>query len=258
MTTVDLSSSPVLRKLVEGLRGALGDELVSVVLYGSAARGDYEASTSDLNVLIVVSDLTPRTLERLSGPVRRWERSGQPMLRLLSPAIIRESADVFPIEFLDLQTSHRVLHGGDPFVTLEVQLNHLRGQCERELREKMMRLREAYIETHDAPQALVRLLTESYSTFVALFRGCLRLHGDPVPVHNEEVATAFARAADIDRGPFDEVAQLKHGEAPRSDLSALFGRYYDALTAAVARVDRFAPPAGGRAASAEQIGGIEG
>ncbi len=144
MTTVDLSSSPVLRKLVEGLRGALGDELVSVVLYGSAARGDYEASTSDLNVLIVVSDLTPRTLERLSGPVRRWGRSGQPMLRLLSPAIIRESADVFPIEFLDLQTSHRVLHDGDPFVTLEVQLNHLRGQCERELREKMMRLREAY------------------------------------------------------------------------------------------------------------------
>lgn len=250
MTTVDLSDSPVLQRLVNGLHGALGDELVSVVLYGSAARGDYEAATSDLNVLIVAGDLTPRTLERLSGPVRRWERSGQPMVRLLSPAIIRESADVFPIEFLDLQASHRVLHGSDPFAAFEMELSHLRTQCERELREKMMRLREAYIETHDAPQGLTRLLTESYSTFVALFRGCLRLHGDPVPVHNEEVAAAFARAADIDPAPFDEIAQLKHGEAPRADLTGLFARYYQALTAAVARIDRFAPPAGDPAATA--------
>ncbi|MXZ72349.1 MAG: nucleotidyltransferase domain-containing protein [Acidobacteria bacterium] len=258
MTTVDLSDSPVLLRLVEGLRGALGDELVSVVLYGSAARGDYDASTSDLNILIVASDLKPTTLARLSGPIRRWERSGQPMVRLLSPAIIRESADVFPIEFLDLQASHRVLHGSDPFATFEVELSHLRMQCERELREKMMRLREAYIEAHDAPPALTRLLTQSYSTFVALFRGCLRLHGDPVPAHNEEVAAAFARAADIDVAPFDEIAQLKHGEAPRSDLTELFARYYDALTAAVARINRFAPPAGDPAASTQPIGGMEG
>ncbi len=249
MSTVDLGGTPVLQKLVEGLREALGDQLASVVLYGSAARGDYEASTSDLNVLLVVHDLTPQTLEKLSGPVRRWERSGQPMVRLLSPAIIRESADVFPIEFLDLQASHRVLHGSDPFAAFEVHLDHLRVQCERELREKMMRLREAYMETYDAPRALTRLLTESYSTFVALFRGCLRLHGDPVPVHNSEVAAAFAEAAGIDPAPFDEVAQLKQGEAPRSDPSALFGRYYDALTAAVARIDRFAP---------RQIGGTKG
>ncbi len=255
MATVDLSGSPVLQKLVDGLHTAMGDDLVSVVLYGSAARGDYDAAASDLNVLIVVRELAPEALEHLSGPIRRWDRSGQPMPRLLSSTIIQESADVFPIEFLDIRASHRVLHGTDPFAAMEVHLDHLRAQCERELREKMMRLREAYLQAHDAPSVLTRLLTESYSTFVAIFRGCLHLHGDPVPVNNEEVAAAFAEAAELDRAPFDEVARLRHGEAAGSDPSALFARYYGTLTAAVARIDRFAPPPGGAAAT---IGGTNG
>ena len=255
MATVDLSGSPVLQRLVEGLHAALGDDLVSVVLYGSAARGDYDAAASDLNILIVARDLTPEVLEHLSGPIRRWDRSGQPMPRLLSPAIIQESADVFPIEFLDIRASHRVLHGSDPFAAMEVHLDQLRTQCERELREKMMRLREAYLQAHDAPSALTRLLTDSYSTFVAIFRGCLHLHGDSVPVHNEEVAAAFAEAAELDRAPFDEVARLRHGETAGSDPSALFARYYGVLTAAVARINRFAPPAGGAAAT---LGGTNG
>ena len=161
MATMDLSGSPVLQKLVDGLHTAMGDDLVSVVLYGSAARGDYDAAASDLNVLIVVRELAPEALEHLSGPIRRWDRSGQPMPRLLSPTIIQESADVFPIEFLDIRASHRVLHGTDPFTAMGVHLDHLRAQCERELREKMMRLREAYLQAHDAPSVLTRLLAIS-------------------------------------------------------------------------------------------------
>ena len=49
----------VLAKLVRALQSALPEGLMSVVLYGSAARGEYEKSTSDLNVLIVVADLSP-------------------------------------------------------------------------------------------------------------------------------------------------------------------------------------------------------
>ena len=155
-TTVD---NPVLDTMVAGLRAALGTDLSSVILYGSAARGDYAATTSDLNVLIVLNALTPATLERLHDPVRRWERKGQPAPRIFSSAMIRDSADVFPIEFLDLKVCRRVLFGDDPFTDLEIHTGHLRLQCERELREKMMRLREAYVEIHDAPKKLTKLLT---------------------------------------------------------------------------------------------------
>lgn len=47
----------VLRELKDALKVFLGDRLVSFVLYGSKARGDYD-SESDLDVAIVVRDLT--------------------------------------------------------------------------------------------------------------------------------------------------------------------------------------------------------
>ena len=241
----EMMTNPVIAKMVDRLRTAVGTDLRSVVLYGSAARGDYEKATSDLNLLIVLDQLDPATLERLKGPVTQWERKGQPAPRIFSQTMMRDSVDVFPIEFLDLQASRQVLFGDDPFRDVEVETGHLRLQCEREFREKMMRLREAYIEIHDAPRKLTRLLTESYSTFVALFRGCLYLHGDDVPVHNEEVVAAFCVRADLDRAPFDAVAQLKHGHAAGTAPKPLFARYYGELTKAVARIDRFEVTPGG-------------
>jgi|TARA_B100001123_G_scaffold443784_1_gene590707 predicted nucleotidyltransferase len=241
----DVSTHPVIVKLLKELKTVVSQDLVSVVLYGSAARGEYEKASSDLNVLIVVEDLNPTTLKALSGPIAKWVRSGQPSPRLLAPSIIRDSADVFPIEFLDLRAAHQVLCGADPFEDLEIHVQHLRIQCERELREKMMRLREAYLEVHNSERKLKRLLTDSYSTFVALFRGCLHLHGDEVPAHHDEVVDIFAALAELDRVPFEEVARLKHGQSVSQNPNELFVRYYEELTKAVSRVDRFEPSSGG-------------
>ena len=246
MQASEAMANPVLKKMVQSLTDALGGCLRGVVLYGSAARGDFHKATSDFNLLVVLESLDPASLESLSPLLSRWRRQGQPMPRLFSPSIIAESIDVFPIEFLDLQSSRVVLHGQDPFADLEVRGHHLRLQCERELREKMMRLREGYIETHSSSRNLRRLLTDSYSTFVALFRGCLHLHGDQVPLHNEEVMVAFCGRAELDRAPFEEVDRLKHGEQVATGLKSLFSRYYDELTKAVARVDRFEVRPGGQ------------
>jgi hypothetical protein len=230
---------PVLQKFVQGLAEALGEGLHSIVLYGSAARGDFQKATSDLNLIVVLKNLDLASLEAISPAVTHWVRAGQPPPRLFSPEIIAESADVFPIEFLDIQSRRTVLHGPDPFAGLEIHRDHLRLQCERELREKMMRLREGYIQSHGKPRALRDLLTASYSTFVALFRGCLHLHGDQVPVHNGEVVTAFCARAELDRSPLDEVETLKRGEKIEEDMKALFHRYYGELAKAVHSVNRF-------------------
>ncbi len=245
-TAAELLKDPVLRKAIERLADDVGSRLHSVVLYGSAARGDFDKATSDFNLIIVLEDLEPGTLETLSPALTRWERQRQPLPRIFSLEVIREAADVFPIEFLDIRHDRVVLHGHDPFADLEIHTAHLRLQCERELREKLMRLREAYVGAHGRPRELTRLLTSSYSSFVALFRGCLHLLGEDVPVHNDEVVGAFGAIAELDRSPFDEIARLKHGEKGETDPKALFSRYYAELTKAVHRVNRFEVAAGGR------------
>jgi predicted nucleotidyltransferase len=62
-----------LTTLVEKLQKAYGDKLVSVVLYGSAAAGDYNGKFSDLNILCALTELTPKELGA-SEEIFRWWR----------------------------------------------------------------------------------------------------------------------------------------------------------------------------------------
>ena len=44
----------LINEFVERIRGAAGTNLLAVILYGSAAAGDYVAEHSDLNLLCVL------------------------------------------------------------------------------------------------------------------------------------------------------------------------------------------------------------
>ena len=63
MQTSETIENPVLKDMVDDLMEALGDRLQSIVLYGSAARGDFQKATSDFNLFIVLDDLEPSTLD---------------------------------------------------------------------------------------------------------------------------------------------------------------------------------------------------
>ena len=238
MNVVDAQNDPVLQALVGGVKEALGPRLRSVVLYGSAARGDYHRGTSDLNLILVLEAIDPPTLEALGRPVRRFVGKGHPVPRLFTASLIAESADTFPIEFLDIQASRVVVHGDDSFAGIAIDRGCLRLQCEREMDEKMMRLREGYMLGHDDARALRRLLSESYPAFAALFRGGLHLLGKPIPASNHEVVAAFCAAAGLETAPFDEVARLRHGDGTPQDLRSIYARYHDQLARAAHMVDR--------------------
>ena len=238
MSAADVKNDPVLQALVGGVKEALGTRLRSVVLYGSGARGDYHRGTSDLNLIVVLEMLDPRTLEALGRPVRRFVRKGHPVPRLFSPSLIAESADTFPIEFLEIQASRLVVHGEDSFAGIVIDRGCLRLQCEREMDEKLMRLREGYVLGHDRERTLGRLLSGSYPAFAALFRGGLHLMGRQVPPGNRDVVAAFCDAAGLERAPFEEVARLRSGEKTAQDLRTIYARYYEQLTRAAHMVDR--------------------
>ena len=230
------TSDSILDRMVQRLAAAAGSELESVVLYGPAARGDVHPGKL-YHLIVVMAELSPASLGLLSGPIRWWLDRGQPMPRLFSPAFIAASADVFPMELLDIAQHREVLHGRDPFADLVVDTSHLRLQCERELREKMMRLCEGYAETLDRRRELEQLLVLSYVDVAEVFRGCLYLRGETPPARGAEVVTRFCERAGIDPEPFRAVERLARGE--RQDPVALFARYHAELSRAIEAVDRF-------------------
>ena len=52
----NMAEEQLLNEFVERVQGAAGEDMVSVVLYGSAAQGDFHPEYSDLNLLCFVRD----------------------------------------------------------------------------------------------------------------------------------------------------------------------------------------------------------
>jgi hypothetical protein len=216
------------------LAGIYGEALVSVGLYGSAARGEYREGASDLNLLVILREVTPEGLRRGSAAAREWVEGGNPPPLIFSEREWRGSADVFPIEYSDIADAHLVLHGSDPFQAVEVGWEHLRLMCEHEMKAKKLALREHYLLAADEPERLGALLLHSVGTFVAVFRAALRLSGADAPREHAAVVDAVAERAGFDPAPLRRALEARAGGdalSPAADDPLVTG-YLHAVQAA--------------------------
>lgn len=207
-----------LETLATALEGALGQSLVSLVLYGSAARGDYVAGRSDVNLLLILTSAAAATLRSIGPAIHAWVKAGHPPPLIFSEHGWRASTDVFPIEIEDMRQDHRVVRGRDPFANLETAPADLRQELEREVLGKVLQLRAEYAASGPHPKALGALLETSAPTFFVMFRAALRLRGTVPPRAPADLVQAAARVIGVDAGAFEWVlARLAGQKVP--DLS---------------------------------------
>src|SRR5919206_4460232 len=176
--------------LVGDLKATHGDNLASVVLYGSAASGDFVQTESDYNVLIALHRITPEDLRLAQAPMREWQRLGHPLPVYFTLAELHDAADVFPIEFQQMSRARVVLYGVDPFETLKLSDANLRHQTEYELRSKLIQLRRHYIPASVSVDRLCDLMSDSLTSFAVLFAAALRLSGAEPPVTRRDIVRA--------------------------------------------------------------------
>src|SRR5579859_5777315 len=234
-----------LAQLASDLEQAAGPNLLSVVLYGSAASGEFHTQHSDLNLLCLFERLDAETLKRINPLTRRWARKGHAPPLVFQASRLAEAADVFAIELMDIKASHKVLHGSDLVAGIEVPmtLHHL--QVERELRHNLVRLRQHYLASDGGRKAILALMTASVSSFAVLFRHSAIALGAPLselaqPLRKREAVDRWAAMTGLEARPFHTLLDLREGKVRAGDLDAeaLFADYLAALTAAASEVDR--------------------
>jgi predicted nucleotidyltransferase len=230
----------LLTQLVDRLKKAYGDRLKSVMLYGSAAAGDHHAKYSDINVVCVLADVTPRELGESTAIVRWWREKGNPSPLLLTEEEVRDSADCFPIEFHDIRERHRVLYGEDFAAGLEIDRSFYRAQVEHDLRAKLLRLRQRAAGVLADPNLLRNLLAESVSTFCVLFRHALLLHGAEAPFGKRDVIAQAAERFGMDAAPFLRLLDVREEKIKLKDIepTALLADYLKQIQKVVEAVDR--------------------
>ncbi len=169
-----------------------GTALHSVVLFGSAARGEYVDGTSNVNLLVLVDDVNPPLLAKAVPHAKRWREANAVPL-LLATDEWERAADVFAIEIADMHDAHEVLAGTDPITGHAVPRTALRLQAERELRGKILQLRSALLAAAGASDQIGALLIAALPSFATYLRAALRLASRPVPPHMDQVLSAGAR-----------------------------------------------------------------
>lgn len=209
----------------------------SAILYGSAARGDYFPGWSDINLLLVTDALGPQILRGLGRAVGEWRKTSIEPPLLITRSEWARASDVFPIEITDMRAARRVLRGQDPLAGLEVSPADLRAELERELRGKLLRLRQGYAARSGDESALGDLAARSASTVLVLLRGILTLQGRPVPSDPLQVASATAAIMGIEGEAFLGVVRHRGQPGWRCGGSE-FEAYLDAMARAAAFVDQ--------------------
>jgi hypothetical protein len=158
---------------------------------------------------------------------------------LLSADEVRTSTDCFPIEFHDIQERHLMLFGEDVVSGLEIDDSFYRAQVEYELRSKLIRLRQKAGGVLSESDLLLRLMTDSLSTFCVLFRHGLRLAGESPRFGKREVVALAQEKFGIDPAPFFTLIDVREHKVKPKDVKPkeLFPRYLEQVQVVVSAVD---------------------
>lgn len=232
------------RLLADDYHKAFGNNLLSVILYGSALSTEYVPKKSDLNFLIVLSEEGIEQLHLAYDLVAKWKKKKVSTPLFLTKAYIESSLDTFPIEFLNIQRNHTPVFGEDVLEGLPFKKNFVRMQCERELKGKLLLLRERYVETKGKAKALRNLISGSVPTFIFVFKGLLYLLGKEVPATKHETASIIAKELHLDQGLLLSLLQIKKGTLKPSaqEVEALFQKYLEEIRTLVVFIDGWEKP----------------
>ncbi len=217
------------------------DNIISLAVYGSATGNNFVPGKSNVNLAVVVNILMLKQLKIYQKLAPK--RKKQVVVPLfLTQEHVQSSLDVFPMELLEIKDNHVTIFGKDVFDGLEVEFSHLRLQCEREIKSRLIRLRQAYPEVGAKAKGLAALLVESFNSILPIMRALLYL-GDQEhtpEVAKDQILSQLGAKFDIDDNLFKRILELKTIKKlpPLPELESIFDQYLQQLQRLAQLVDQ--------------------
>jgi len=186
-----------IKYFTDKLTSELADNLQSITVVGSSLTGDFRPGQSDINTVLVLDKQSLSSLNAIASQAKpmRKKRISPPLL--MTESYIEQSLDVFGVEFLDFQLTHKTILGSDPFESLSFDKKDVRLQCERELKAMLIRLRQGYIASA-ANKKLVRdVLISTAKGLTPFLRAILWLKNIDRPVQAEPTLSKAAEMLSV-------------------------------------------------------------
>jgi predicted nucleotidyltransferase len=234
------SPEEIIPEFTDDYHKIYGENLLAICLYGSGARGDYIPKRSDLNFLICLTEKGIKGLDRAFKVVAKWHKRRVATPLFMSREYIATSLDTFPLEFLNIKQAHRVVWGKDPLKKVTIRKRQLRLQLEREVKGKLLLLREAYLASRGWKRNLAAVASQSLTAFLSIFEGILYLRGKDIPLQRGGLIRAMAAETGLTAVPFMHILEIKEGKTKlrRKKMKDMMERYIEEVRRLAFWVDK--------------------
>jgi len=167
-----------------------GDNLVGLTAYGPVVTPAFDKSRYAVLNVAVLDEVDLSMLRRLAREGARFGKRGIAAPIVMTPDYIRDSLDTFPLELIEIQRHHVTIVGDDHFQDLQFQPEHVRLQCEREVKTLLIGLRQGLLAAGGREKLLGQLETGAADTLIRTMRGLAWLKGEKDAIQTEELLTS--------------------------------------------------------------------
>ena len=164
---------------VDAAIAAFGSELVSIIMYGSAAEGRLRA-TSDVNTLLVLKRFDQAHADAMREPLRLAHATIQMNTMFLLESEVPTAMEAFAVKFADIAARHRVLFGTNPFTAVEPSHDALVRRLKQVLLNLQLRLRERYVLLSLREEQLALVIADAAGPLRSSAASLLHLEGHAV------------------------------------------------------------------------------
>jgi predicted nucleotidyltransferase len=202
----------IFEQISQDYRSVYGTDLEAILLYGSGAKGEYVAGRSDINFLVVLSQKGIHQVDQAIPLIKKWHKNN-----VATPLFLTSLLEKVKIDKSDLRL-----------------------QIERELRGKLIYLRQGFLNNGDSREKLENLLSSSVSTFAAIFDSLIYLKKGQLAATKQKVFDEITALFDLDKAVFAQLLNIKKGEwrGSKTQLYDLTRSFINQIAALVIQVDK--------------------
>ncbi|MGC9326906.1 MAG: hypothetical protein ACP5I1_04670 [Candidatus Hinthialibacter sp.] len=219
----------------------LPEKIDSIYLYGSVITEDFRPEQSDVNSLVLFDSFGSEEISALRPVVR-----GGLKKRIIAPLCLSvenflRSADVFPLEFIEIKDKHLLAYGDCDHVNeLVIPREHLRAKIEEQIKGKLIRLRQVYLEHQGLDRELADILVEAQRQLFPVFRNLLRFLGmESPPVAKDEIISKLESRTQFALPPCRQVWEHMTGRSSiKSRTLPVYNDYIEVLLKLAQVIDR--------------------
>ena len=181
----------VLDDFINSATEACGGNVMSIVLFGSAAEGRLRP-TSDVNLVMVLKKFEVDQMNKLREILRVAYAAIRFNVMFILDSEIAIVSEAFAVKFTDIVNRNRVLWGSDLFKNLEVSREATLRRLSQVIANLTLRLRERYVLVSLREEQLVPVIADVTGPIRSIAATILGLDGNG-EMHPKEALQEFSQ-----------------------------------------------------------------